>query len=115
MKKYCVHVSPQMSQPFSRAWAIGSIASLQETWTTYSGAPATRARWIAPMGRLALGLGGPRQRVPVRLGVAVRERLLTRTSIASPCSACTITSAPVSAATCMTRKSVSSSTMIAPL
>src|SRR6184192_2454686 len=47
MKKYWVHVSPQTSQPFSRASAIGSIDSLHETWTTYSGAPATRASWIA--------------------------------------------------------------------
>jgi hypothetical protein len=42
-----VHVSPQTSQPFSRASAIGSTASLHETWTTYSDAPATRASWIA--------------------------------------------------------------------
>jgi hypothetical protein len=34
MKKYCVHVSPQMSQPFSRAIAIGSTDSAHETWTT---------------------------------------------------------------------------------
>ena len=34
MKKYWVHVSPQTSQPFSRASAIGSTDSLQETWTT---------------------------------------------------------------------------------
>src|SRR5213075_1545010 len=46
-KKYCVHVSPHTSQPFSRASAIGSTASLHETWTTYSGAPVTRASWIA--------------------------------------------------------------------
>ena len=34
MKKYCVHVSPQTFQPFSRASSIGSTASWQETWTT---------------------------------------------------------------------------------
>ena len=34
MKKYCVQVSPQTSQPFSPGGAIGSTASLQETWTT---------------------------------------------------------------------------------
>ena len=34
VKKYCVHVSPQTSQPFARAAAIGSTASLQVTWTT---------------------------------------------------------------------------------
>ena len=34
MKKYCVQVSPQTSQPLSRARAIGSIDSLHETWTT---------------------------------------------------------------------------------
>src|SRR4051794_25408219 len=33
-KKYCVHVSPQTSQPFSRASWIGSTDSLQETCTT---------------------------------------------------------------------------------
>ena len=47
MKKYCVHVSPKTFQPFSRASAIGSTDSAHETWTTYSGAPATRASWIA--------------------------------------------------------------------
>ena len=40
---------------------------------------------------------------------------LTITSIASPFSACTITSPPVSFATCIVLKSVSSSTMTAPL
>ena len=39
----------------------------------------------------------------------------TSTSIASPFSACTITSAPVAAATSIVRKSVSSSTCSAPL
>ena len=34
MNRYCVHVSPQTSQPFSRAIAIGSIDSWHETWTT---------------------------------------------------------------------------------
>ena len=34
MNRYWVQVSPQTSQPFSRASAIGSIDSLQETWTT---------------------------------------------------------------------------------
>src|SRR5215475_3626998 len=47
MKKYWVQVSPQTSQPSSRARAMGSTASLHETWTTYNGAPATRASWIA--------------------------------------------------------------------
>ena len=47
LKKYCVQVSPQTSQPVSRARAIGSTASRQVTWTTYSGAPATCASWIA--------------------------------------------------------------------
>ena len=46
-KKYWVHVSPQTFQPFSRASAIGSTAGWQETWTTYSGASATRASWMA--------------------------------------------------------------------
>ena len=32
--RYCVQVSPQTSQPFSRASAIGSTAGWQETWTT---------------------------------------------------------------------------------
>ena len=47
MKKYCVHVSPCTFQPFSRAIASGSTDSAQETCTTYSGDPATRASWIA--------------------------------------------------------------------
>ena len=34
VKKYWVQVSPQTSQPFSRASAIGSTASRQVTWTT---------------------------------------------------------------------------------
>ena len=34
MKKYCVQVSPQTFQPFSRAIAIGSTDSPHETWTT---------------------------------------------------------------------------------
>ena len=34
MNRYWVHVSPHVSQPFSRASAIGSIDSAQETWTT---------------------------------------------------------------------------------
>ena len=34
VKKYWVHVSPQTFQPFARAAAIGSTASLHVTWTT---------------------------------------------------------------------------------
>ena len=34
MKKYWVHVSPQISQPFSRAIAIGSTDSAHDTCTT---------------------------------------------------------------------------------
>ena len=34
MNRYWVQVSPQTSQPFSRASAIGSTAGWQETWTT---------------------------------------------------------------------------------
>ena len=47
VKKYCVHVSPHTSQFSARARAIAPTASLQVTWTTYSGAPAMRASWIA--------------------------------------------------------------------
>jgi hypothetical protein len=68
-----------------------------------------------PVRRLALRLGRPRERVVDRLGVPGLERLLTSTSITSPFSACTITSAPVSEATSIVRKSVSSSTISAPL
>ena len=76
MKKYCVHVSPQTSHPCSRARAIGSTASLHETWTTYSGAPAIRASWIARFVASPFELGRPRQRVEVRRRVPGGERLL---------------------------------------
>ena len=65
--------------------------------------------------RLAFGLRRTRERVEVRRRVPAASACFTRTSMASPFSACTITSAPVSAATSIVRKSVSSSTMSAPL
>jgi hypothetical protein len=54
-------------------------------------------------------------RVVVRRRVAGRERLLDEHVDRVAVLACTITSAPVSAATSIVRKSVSSSTMSAPL
>ena len=71
-----MHVSPWMFQPFSRAIAIGSTASAQETWTTYSGDPATRASWIARFVASPSVSGRPRQRVVLRLRVARGQRLL---------------------------------------
>ena len=111
MKKYCVQVSPQTFQPFSRASAIGSADSWHDTCTTYSGEPATRASWIARFVASPSSSGG---RVSawyfgVTLPAAIAS--LISTSIASPFSACTITSAPVSAATCIVLNSVSSSTI----
>ena len=76
MKKYCVHVSPWMFQPASRARAIGSTDSRHETWTTYSGDARDARELDRAVRRLALGLGRPRQRVVLRLGVPRRERLL---------------------------------------
>ena len=115
MKKYCVQVSPQTFQPFSRASAIGSTDSWHETWTTYSGAPATRASWIARFVASPSVSGGrvsACQRGSVCPSASARY---TSTSIASPFSACTITSAPVAAATSIVLNSVSSSTISAPL
>ena len=115
MKRYCVHVSPWMFQPASRARAIGSTDSRQETWTTYSGEPATRASCMARFVASPSVSGG---RVSAWYFGSVwpaASASFTNTSIASPFSACTITSAPVSAATCIVRKSVSSSTISAPL
>ncbi len=110
-----MHVSPWMFHPFSRAIAIGSTDSAQETWTTYSGDPATRASWIARFVASPSVSGGRVNAWYFGSVCPAASASLTRTSIASPFSACTITSAPVSAATCIVRKSVSSSTMSAPL
>ena len=115
MKRYCVQVSPWMFQPFSRAIWIGSIDSLHETWTTYSGASATRASWIARFVASPSVSGGRVRACQIGSLWPAATASLTRMSIASPFSACTITSAPVSCAVRMTRKSVSSSTMTAPL
>ena len=76
MKRYCVHVSPWMFQPASRARAIGSTDSRQETWTTYSGEPGDARELHGAVRRLALGLRRPRQGVVLRLGVARGQRLL---------------------------------------
>src|ERR687887_2847852 len=114
-KKYCVQVSPQTSQPFSRASAIGSTDSLQDTCTTYNGQPATRASWIARFVASPSVSGGLVSACQCGSVWPSASAFFTSTSIASPFSACTITSAPVSAATSIVRKSVSSSTIKAPL
>ena len=115
MNRYCVHVSPWTSQPFSRASAIGSTAGWQETWTTYSGEPAIRASWTARFVASASVSIGRVRACQIGSLLPAATASLTITSIASPFSACTITSPPVSAAVCSTLKSVSSSTMTAPL
>ncbi|KQX51022.1 hypothetical protein ASE09_13600 [Streptomyces sp. Root66D1] len=57
-KRYCGQVSPKTGRPLSRAAAISATASSAETCTTYRGAPATRAswmaRWVASASRRAL-------------------------------------------------------------
>ena len=74
-----------------------------------------RASWIARFVASPSSSGG-RVSAWKRGAVLPRlERLRTSTSIASPFSACTITSAPLPAATSIARKSVSSSTISAPL
>ncbi|OLT24215.1 hypothetical protein BJF83_06950 [Nocardiopsis sp. CNR-923] len=45
--RYCGQVSPNTLSPLSRARASSSTASPADTCTTYNGAPATRASWIA--------------------------------------------------------------------
>jgi hypothetical protein len=104
-----------MFQPASRARAIGSTDSRQETWTTYSGEPATRASWTARLVASPSVSGGRVKAWYFGSVCPAASASFTSTSIASPFSACTITSAPVSAATCIVRKSVSSSTISAPL
>ena len=110
-----MHVSPWMFQPFSRAIAIGSTASAQETCTTYRGEPATRESWIARFVASPSVSGGRVSAWYFGSVCPAASASFTSTSIASPFSACTITKAPVSAATCIVRKSVSSSTISAPL
>ena len=115
MNRYWVQVSPQTSQPFSRASAIGSTDGWHETWTTYSGQPATRASWTARfVASASVSIGRVRA---CQIGAVLPSATarLTMMSIASPFSACTMTSAPVSAAVSIVLKSVSSSTMTAPL
>src|SRR6184192_3885113 len=94
MNRYWVHVSPQTSQPLSRASAIGSTDSAQETWTTYSGQPATRASWIARLVASPSVSGG---RVSAWYFGSVfpsASACLTSTSIASPSSAPTLPTPP---------------------
>ena len=116
MNRYCVQVSPQTSQPFSRASAIGSTDRLAGDVDDVE----RRSRRRARAGRRG---SSPRASVSVgrvracQIGSVLPSATasLTMTSIASPFSACTITSAPVSAAVSIVLKSVSSSTMTAPL
>lgn len=46
-KRYCGQVSPKTGSPLCRAAATSATASSAETCTMYSGAPATRASWMA--------------------------------------------------------------------
>jgi hypothetical protein len=83
-----------MFQPASRAAAIGSTDSRQETWTTYSGEPATRASWIARFVASPSVSGGRVSAWYFGSVFPAASASFTSTSIASPFSACTITSAP---------------------
>ena len=114
-KKYCVQVSPQTRQPERRARSIASTASLHVTWTTYSGARAIRASWIARFVASPSSSGGRVSAWYLGSVCPPASACLTRTSIASPFSACTMISAPVSAATSIVLKSVSSETWSTPL
>ena len=76
MKKYCVHVSPQTSQPCSRARAIGSTASLAGDVDDVERRAGDASELDRAVRRLALELGRPRQRVVVRRRVPGGERLL---------------------------------------
>ena len=107
MNRYWVQVSPQIRQPAARAAATGSIDSSHDTWTTYSGQSARWASWIARLVASPSVWGGLVAACHFGSVLPSASACLTSTSITSPFSAWTITSAPVSAATCMTRNSVS--------
>ena len=94
---------------------MGSTAGWQETWTTYSGAPATRDSWTARFVASASVSIGRVRACQIGSVLPSATAFLTMRSIASPFSACTMISAPVSAAFSIVLKSVSSSTMTAPL
>lgn len=102
--RYCGQVSPKTGRPSSRARVSSATASVAETCTTYSGAPATwasrMARWVASASRRALRTS------PWKRGsVSPRARACsTRTSIAMPFSACIMIRPPFSAARCMARR-----------
>ena len=70
-----MQVSPQTSQPFSRASAIGSADSLAGHVHDVERATGDAGELDRPVRRLALRLWRSRQRVIVRVGVAGRERL----------------------------------------
>ena len=94
MKRYCVQVSPHTSQPFSRASWMGSTAGWQETWTTYSGQPATRDSWTARFVASASVSIGRVRACQIGSVLPSATAFLTMRSMASPFSACTMTSAP---------------------
>ena len=75
-KKYCVHVSPQTSQLFARASAIGVDRLLAGDVDDVERAAGDARELDRPVRRLALELGRARQRVVARRRVAGGERLL---------------------------------------
>ena len=94
-KKYSRARLPTRPSPASTR---DRLHRLRQETTLQSGAPAM-GELDRPVRRLPLELRGPRERVEVRRGVPAASACFTSTSIASPFSAWTITSAPVSAAT----------------
>ena len=76
MKKYCVHVSPQTFQPFSRASGDRLDRLLARDVDDVERGTGDARELDRAVRRLALGLGRARERVPVRLGVPVGERAL---------------------------------------
>ncbi len=76
VKKYCVHVSPQTSQPFSRASGDRLDRLLARHVHDVQRRAGEMRELDRAVRRLALGLRRPRERVVERLGVPRGERLL---------------------------------------
>ena len=76
MKKYCVQVSPQTFQPLSRASGDRLDRLVARDVDDVERRAGDMRQLDRAVRRLALGLGRARERVPVRLGVALGERAL---------------------------------------
>ena len=71
-----MHVSPQTSQPFSRASAIGSTRRLAGDVDDVERRARDARELDRAVRRLGLGLHRPRARVPDRVGLALGDGLL---------------------------------------